>query len=210
MTETQNAELTVHLADSIQFPLRLSYFYGFEPYTNTDKATGKVSKSFCTHLILPPDHPAIAKVKAAQRVAAIGMWKDQAEAMLVALAGQDRLCLHSGNISKPGQDGYKDNFYVSASSKKRFTIVDCDRRPLTEADGRPYSGCFANAIIQVWAQNNSYGKRINAQIAGVQFTRNGDSFGGGRVAAPEEFANVSAEGADSAAPAAAGAAAGLF
>lgn len=205
MSEAPNDALTVHLSD-----VRLSYFYGFEPYTNTDKATGKTSKSFCSHMIMAPAHPDIAKVKAAQRAAALAMWKDQAENMLVALAGQDRLCLHNGNISKPGQDGYADMFYVSGSSKKRFTIVDGDRTPLTAESGRPYSGCFANAIIQVWAQNNSWGKRINAQIAGIQFLRHGESFGGGRVAAPEEFGQVSAAGADSAAPEAAGAAAGLF
>lgn len=204
MTETSNSAQTVRLID-----VRLSYFYGFEPYTNTDK-DGKVSKSFCGHFLMPPDHPGIALIKAAQRRAALGMWPDKAEEMLVALAGQDRLCLHNGNISKPGQDGYKDMFYVSGSSKKRFTIVDGDRTPLTAESGRPYSGCYANAIVEVWAQNNSWGKRINAQISGVQFYKHGESFGGGRVAAPEEFGNVSAAGADGAAPAAATGAAGLF
>lgn len=205
MTDISNAELTVHLTN-----VRLSYFYGFEPYVNTDPKTGKTSSSFCSHFILGPDHPDVEKIKVAQRAAALGMWKDQAQAMLEALAGQDRLCLHKGNISKPGADGYKDMLYVSASSKKRFTIVDGDRTPLTAESGRPYSGCYANAIVQIWAQNNQYGKRINAQVAGVQFLRHGESFGGGRVAAPEEFSSVSAAGADSAAPATAGAAAGLF
>jgi hypothetical protein len=202
MTEAANTDQTVHLSN-----VRLSYFYGFEPYKDKKDPT-KVS--YCSHFIMPPDHPDIEKVRAAQRLAALGLWKDGAQAMLESLAAQDRLCLHKGNISKPGVDGYKDMFYVSGSSKKRFTIVDGDRSPLTAADGRPYSGCYANAIIQIWAQQNEWGKRINAQIAGVQFLRHGESFGGGRIAAPDEFGTVSSAGADSAAPAAAGAAAGLF
>ena len=203
MSEIPNADQTVILNN-----VRLSYFYGFEPYKDPEDPS---KFSYCSHFIMPPDHPDIEKVRAAQRAAALGMWKDQSQSMLEALAGQDRLCLHKGDVSKPGQDGYKGMFYVSGSSgKKRFTIVDGDRSPLTAADGRPYSGCYANAIIQVWAQNNKWGKRINAQIAGVQFLRHGESFGGGRIAAPDEFGVVSAAGADGAAPAAAGAAAGLF
>lgn len=205
MADTPNSALTVRLEN-----VRFSYLYCFEPYTNTDKTTGKVTKSFCSHFIMAPDHLGIALVKAAQRAAAVGMWQDKAEEMLVGLAGQDRLCLHNGNITKMGAEGYKDHFYVSASSKKRFTVVDVDRTPLTEESGRPYSGCYGNAIVQVWAQNNSFGKRINAQVAGIQFTRHGESFGGGRIASPDEFGIVSAAGADAAAPAAAGAAAGLF
>lgn len=200
MTEV-NIDQTVHLSN-----VRCSYFYGFEPFKDPEDPS---KFSYCSHFIMAPTHADIAKIKAAQRAAAIGMWKDGAEAMLNALAGQDRLCLHSGDISKPGQDGYKGMLYVSGSSKKRFTIVDGDRSPLTAQDGRPYSGCYVNAIIQVWAQNNKWGKRVNAQIAGVQFLRHGESFGGGRIAAPDEFAAISGD-ADGAAPAAAGAAAGLF
>jgi len=33
----------------------------------------------------------------------------------------------------------------------------------------------------LWAQNNQYGKRINAQLDGVQFVRDGDPFGDGAV-----------------------------
>lgn len=207
MTEVNAAQI-VHLIDSVEFPVRLSYFYGFDGYKDKDDPK-KIS--YPSHFIMPPNHPAIALVKAAQRAAAIVQWKDGAADMLEALAGQDRLCLHKGNVSKPGVDGYKDMLFVSGNAKKRFTIVGPDRTPLNSGDAlAPYSGCHANAIIQVWAQANSWGKRINAQIMGVQFTRHGESFGGGRVAAPDEFGIVGAAGADSAAPAAAGAAAGLF
>jgi hypothetical protein len=196
MTENVSSDQTVILSD-----VRTSYFYGFEPYK------GDNGDSYCSHFLMAPDHPGVALIKAAQRRAATAMWKDGAEAMLQALAKQDRLCLHDGDTSKPGVDGYKGMLFVSGNSKKRFTIVDGDRSPLTAADGRPYSGCYVNAIVQVWAQQNKWGKRINAQISGVQFLRHGESFGGGRVAAPEEFGVVSGAGADSAAPA--GASAGL-
>lgn len=207
MGEAPNDAQIVRLIDSLEFPVRTSYFYGFTGYKDKDDPK-KIS--YPSHFLLPPNHPGVELVKAAQRAAAIAQWKDQAGNMLQTLAAQDRLCLHSGNVSKPGVDGYQDMLFVSGNAKKRFTIVGPDRTPLNADDpNAPYSGCYVNAIIQVWAQANSWGKRINAQIMGVQFTRHGESFGGGRVAAPEEFSNLGGGGADSAVPGG-GAAAGLF
>jgi hypothetical protein len=76
----------------------------------------------------------------------------------------------------------------------RPTVINRDRTPLTAADGVIYSGCHGNVQVEVWAQDNSYGKRINAQLLGVQFTRDGDSFGGGtQPAKPDDFADLSAD-----------------
>lgn len=199
-TETSNVNL-------ILFDVRTSYFFGFEPFR--DKVN-PAKYNYGTHLVFLDTHPAYKLVKDAQRQAAVAMWGTDAEAVMAQLAAKDRLALHNGSISKPGNDAYKGMFYVSANSgKKRFTIVDTDRTPLVEASGRPYSGCYVNAIVQVWAQQNSFGRGINTQICGVQFLRHGEAFGGGRVAAPEEFSVIAAS-TDAPAPAAAGASAGLF
>lgn len=185
--------------------VRTSYFFGHSPFVGQDPT----KPNFGTHLLMPPDHPAIAVIKAAQRAVAIAQWGKDAEAVMAQLAAKDRLALHDGTVSKPGQEAYKGMIYVSANSgKKRFTIVDADRTPLTEADGRPYSGCYVNAIIQIWPQDNKWGKGINAQICGVQFLRHGEAFGGGRVATPDEFQVVAAS--TDAPPPSGGSAAGLF
>jgi hypothetical protein len=187
--------------------VRTSYFYGFEPYIGTDNA-GKQTKSYCSHFFLkdpvkyPNGHPSLPLVQSAIKSVAQAMWKDKAGEMLKAFAGQDRICLHNGDISKPGEDSYSGMLYLSGNSKNRFTIVETrggKNVPLLPADGRPYSGCYVNAIVSIWAQANKWGKRINCQIQGVQFLRNGDAFGGGRVAAPEEFGIVATD-ADAAAP----------
>ena len=43
------------------------------------------------------------------------------------------------------------------------------------------------ALVDFWAQDNQFGKRVNATLTGVQFVRDGDSFGGARVAAADDF-----------------------
>jgi hypothetical protein len=83
--------------------------------------------------------------------------------------------------------------FVAASAQETAppTVVDAARQALTERSGKPYAGCYVNASIELWAQDNAYGKRINATLRGVQFVRDGDSFGAGsRAAAPDEFDEI--------------------
>ena len=74
----------------------------------------------------------------------------------------------------------------------RPLVIDADKSPLTEQDGKPYSGCYVNASIELWAQDNNYGKRVNASLSGVQFFRDGDAFAGGRAADVDDFDDVTA------------------
>jgi len=90
------------------------------------------------------------------------------------------------------------NWFISAAAQEnaRPTVIDQNKSPLTVRDGKPYAGCYINASIDLWPQDNKYGKRINAQLRGVQFLRDGDAFSAGRPADSDEFEEVT-EGADS-------------
>lgn len=95
----------------------------------------------------------------------------------------DKLCLKDGD--EMGRDEYQGMYTLKASSKKRPLVIDRDQSPITESDNAVYAGCYVNAIVTLWAQNNQYGKRINAQLDGVQFNRDGDPFGDGAVTVNE-------------------------
>jgi hypothetical protein len=97
----------------------------------------------------------------------------------------DKRCLKDGDDVE--YDGYAGCMSVKASSNKRPTVIDRDKTPLVEDDGKPYAGCYVNAIIDVWIQNNSYGKRANANLFGVQFVKDGDAFGAGDVDVTDDF-----------------------
>ena len=104
--------------------------------------------------------------------------------------GNNRVCLHDGS-EKEGTDGYGEGImYVSARTDKRPQVVNRDLTPLTEEDGKPYAGCYVNATIELWAQDNQYGKRINAKLRAVQFYKDGDSFGSARVDPAREFTAI--------------------
>jgi hypothetical protein len=97
----------------------------------------------------------------------------------------DKICLKDGDES--GRPEYEGAYVIKTSSKKRPTVIDRDKSPLLEEDGKPYSGCYVNAIIDLWAQNNAFGKRANAGLLGVQFYKDGEAFGGGPIDVSEEF-----------------------
>ena len=123
-------------------------------------------------------------------------WKDKAAGTLTSLYKTGKVALHDGD-EKAQYDGFAGNFFVTASAQENAapTIIDRDRSPLTQRSGRPYPGCYVNVSLEFWAQDNAYGKRINAQLRGVQFYKDGDSFSAGRPASSDEFEDVS-EGAD--------------
>lgn len=95
---------------------------------------------------------------------------------------------------KSDYDGYEGHIAVKANSKVRPTIIDRDRTPLDSSSGKPYSGCYVNASIEFFGYDSS-GKGLSANLRGVQFLRDGDSFAGGRPADADEFEEVTA-GAD--------------
>lgn len=88
---------------------------------------------------------------------------------------------------KKSYDGYEGMFSISSSNRARPTVVDQGLTPLVEADGKPYPGCFVNASITLWVQDNEYGKRVNANLRAVQFLRDGEAFGVKPAEAEEEF-----------------------
>lgn len=94
------------------------------------------------------------------------------------------------NSEMKDYDGYEGMFYISSSNKTRPAVVDRDKTPLVEADGRPYAGCYVNGTVTLWPQDNEFGQRVNANLRGVQFLKDGDAFGVKPVDADEEFDDI--------------------
>jgi hypothetical protein len=92
-------------------------------------------------------------------------------------------------------DGFEDRYYLTASSKSRPLIIDRDRTPLVPSDGKPYAGCYVNAQVEIWAQDNSYGRAVRATLMGVQFVKDGDAFAGGASARVDDFEDLAMDDA---------------
>lgn len=101
---------------------------------------------------------------------------------------QDRRCLKDGDDVE--YDGYEGNWSVKAGRSKKPIVKDKDGSALTEDDDVIYAGCYVNPIIDFWVQNNKYGKRVNANLYGVQFAFDGEPFGQSNVDVSDEFDDI--------------------
>ena len=140
---------------------------------------GEATKYEATFLINKEEQPALVKEI---REAIAKMVKSELKGAKIP---DHKLCLRDGDETE--YDGYAGHFSLKASNKKRPTVLDRDRSPLTEDDEKVYSGCYVNAIVSLWAQDNQFGKRINATLMGVQFFKDGQPFEGGRTADTDDF-----------------------
>lgn len=174
--------------------VRLAFPALFEAKAVNGEGEPRYSACF---IITPKSANAKALSEAVTQVAK-EKWGAKSAAVLDALEKKDRVCFHLGaKVNKSGDvyDGFDGTFHVNASNKARPTVVDRDRAPLVAADGKPYGGCYVNAIVEVWAQDNNWGQRVNATLGAVQFVRDGDAFAGGAPVSADEFEDIS-EGAE--------------
>lgn len=170
--------------------VRLAFPQLFEAKT----VNGEGEPAFSASFLLAPNHPAVKQLNAAFETLGKEKWGAKWPNVKKEIEAKDRYCLHDGD-TKADYTGFEGNMFVSARNKTRPLVIDRDKSPLTAQDGRPYAGCYVNGSIELWAQDNAYGKRINASLRGVQFYKDGDAFAGGGAASDDEFDDL-AEGVE--------------
>ena len=142
---------------------------------------------------------------AAQNEVAKEEWKDKAAAVLKN-AQEDKRLRFIKDGDNETYDGYAGMMHIRAlRAKDKGRPLILDKNPkredgsdnvLTQDDGRPYPGCYVNASIELWAQDNKYGKTVRAQLLAVQFAKDGDSFSAGSRGTSDEFEDLSDTGDD--------------
>jgi len=104
----------------------------------------------------------------------------------------EKVCLREGGNNRPEYEGY----WVLSANQKPLVVDNSGRGHITdEADCAIYAGCRVNAKVDVWAQNNQHGKRINAKLLAIQFSADDTALDGTYVppsVAMEGFGGVTA------------------
>lgn len=168
--------------------VRLAFPQLFEAKT----VNGEGEPAFSATFLIKPDHPVVAELNAAFETLGKEKWGAKWPQIKKEIEAKDRTALHDGD-TKATYAGFEGMLYVSARNKTRPLVIDTDKSPLTAQDGKPYGGCYVNASIELWTQDNQFGKRINASLRGVQFLKDGDAFAGGGAASEDEFDSVDGE-----------------
>jgi len=171
--------------------VRLAFPDLFDPTT----FNGEGDPAFSATFLMSPAHPDVEVIKAAIEQVGKDKWGEKWAVIKKTMEATDKTALHDGNV-KSSYAGFEGNLYISSRNKTRPLVIDKDKTPLVKPNGRPYGGCFVNASLELWAQDNNFGKRINATLRGVQFLRDGDAFSGGGAASDDEFDSVDDEDKD--------------
>lgn len=158
---------------------------------------GEGEPRFSAAFPIQPGSENAKALAAALEAVAKEKWGAKAAGILTELKGKGRVAYKESALSKDGDvyDGFENMYTLNAGNKARPSVIDRDTSPLTAQDGRPYAGCYVDCSVDLWAQDNSWGKRINATLRWVQFRTDGDAFGAGAPVNQDEFESI-AEGAD--------------
>lgn len=93
----------------------------------------------------------------------------------------EKKCLRDGDLS--GKDTDEGMWKIAARESKPPKLRDEDNNTVERVDAAEkfYGGCYGSMLIRLWFQNNKYGKRVNANLLAVQFVKDGEAFGEGRI-----------------------------
>lgn len=155
--------------------VRLSFPDLFEAVRYKGEGKPRFSAAF---LITPGSDNDMKITKAIQDVA-VERWGEKASAKLKAFqASSGKYCYIDGNSKD--YEGVAGMMILSAHRNQdqgRPKIVDRSKQELTPESGKPYAGCYVNAVVDIWAQRDPY-PGIRATLGVVQYHAEGEPFAG--------------------------------
>ena len=160
---------------------RWSYANVWEP-----KSINGGTPKYSVSLIIPKsDTKTVEKIRAAIKAA-----YEEGESKL---KGNGRAvpaleAIKIGDLERPGDDAYKDSFFVNANSATKLGIVDADCQHIIELS-EVYSGVYGRASISFYAFNSNGNKGIACGLNNLQKIRDGEPLGG-KPRAEDDFATA--------------------
>lgn len=97
--------------------------------------------------------------------------------------------LHDGNLKD--HDGYENTMFVNTNNTTPPLLLNRDRSVITGDGIVFYDGCYGNVSVNLWIQNNKWGKGVNLSLRGAQFVSDGESLG--NRASVDEFEELGEE-----------------
>lgn len=172
-------------------------------------------KKYSADFIMDQDTPAFKQFMAECGKLALEKWGEHANNVMQLIQQDRRLrCYGSGSerIDKKTfapYKGYEGKVYIAANRAEPPQMIQSDGTPVDPSNTmgyqmlarKMYGGCYVNAAVRPWLQDNAHGRGIRCDLVAIQFHADGEAFGEGATDASSLFGAV-AGGA--AAPAAVG------
>ena len=164
--------------------VRLSYANVWEP-----KSINGGTPKYSVSIIIPKsDNGTIAKVKAAIEAAyREGEAKLKGSGKTVPALSTLKTPLRDGDLERPDDDAYADNYFINANSATAPGIVDKSCEPILDRS-EIYSGVYARASINFYSFNSNGNRGIACGLNNIQKLRDGQPLGG-KSRAEDDFAD---------------------
>ena len=187
MAETPIGEVTLK-------GVRLSFADIYKPAKDSvDPKTGEPIKGkYKANGLMEKDTPLtkqnLAKLKKAKEAVIEAKWGKNPPKLRA-----DKICVRDGDDEN--WEGYENHWYIAASEKEMPVLItrkkDAKGKWVEAKPGEIYSGAVVNMVVQLWAQDNEHGKRINANLKAIQFHEAGKPFASSAPVDPnEKFADI--------------------
>ena len=164
------------------------------------------AKKFSADLILDPAGEDWKKVMHSVMQSAQEKWGDNAQAVLQMCQADRKLRAFGNGAEKVDKktfkpyEGYEGAVYVSANNANPPQMIGSSGKSVDPTNTmayqalarKMYGGCYVNAAIKFWIQDNKYGRGIRCELIALQFAKDGTPFGDAAPDASNLFGAVAA------------------
>ena len=164
------------------------------------------AKKFSADLILDPAGEDWKKVMHSVMQSAQEKWGDNAQAVLQMCQADRKLRAFGNGAEKVDKktfkpyEGYEGAVYVSANNANPPQMIESNGKSVDPTNTmayqalarKMYGGCYVNAAIKFWIQDNKYGRGIRCELIALQFAKDGEPFGDSVPDASSLFGAVAA------------------
>ena len=187
--------------------VRLSFPHLVEAHASTEGGVKKYSADF----LLPLDSDGLKQFMTQYQALAVTKWGEHAPQVMTLIQAERKLRCYGMGTEKVDKKtfkpyaGYDGCAYIAANKDQPPQMIQSDGTPVPADNSmayqqlarRLYGGCYVNAAIKPWLQENKHGRGIRCDLVAIQFSKDGEAFGEGATDASGMFGAVA-----SAAPAA--------
>lgn len=154
----------------------------------------KGKRSYRCKFLLEKGSENLKAISDAIKAEATEKWKAKAPQKLAQFKGSaQQNCLIDGDNSEV--EGFAGHMILTANRAEKSgppVVVDRYKKPLTESQGKIYSGCYCYGNVEIWAQDGE-NPGIRCTLINLQFYKDGESFGGAAPASADGLDDLSFE-----------------
>lgn len=159
------------------------------------QAFGEGDPAYGAKFAIKPGSEQQKAIEAAIIAEATETWKDKAGGILKMLEEDGNVAfvkkVYRSKKTGEAYQGFEGMHYLSTRTKTQPSVYDQYREQLTtkgEIERQAHSGAIVDASVEVWCQDNRYGRRVNCSLRGIMLTGEGTNLSGGSSpASADEF-----------------------